>query len=56
MGALSLGQVSNVAPDYGKAKKAAASIFAILDRKSSIDAFAEDGDKLVSTYCNMIVT
>ena len=57
--AMSVGQATSFAPDYGKAKLAAAKIFWLLDRIPSIDSFSEDGTKLVSksryisVYCRM---
>jgi len=47
-GAMALGQASQFAPDYGKAKTAAAKIFALLDRQPAIDSYSTDGQKLVS--------
>lgn len=48
-GAMSVGQASSFAPDYGKAKLAAARIFNLLDRKPAIDSFSTTGVKPVST-------
>lgn len=48
MAALAISQSSSLAPDSTKAKSAAASIFAILDRKSKIDPSDESGMKLES--------
>ena len=47
-GAMAAGQASSFAPDYGKAKIAAARLFALFDRVPSIDSSSPDGDKLVS--------
>ena len=46
MAAVGISQSSSFAPDSSKAKSAAASIFAILDRKSEIDPSDESGTKL----------
>ncbi|XP_057776687.1 ABC transporter B family member 11-like [Salvia miltiorrhiza] len=46
MAALAISQSSSLARDSSKAKVAAASIFAILDRKSKIDPSDESGTKL----------
>ncbi|KAL3517346.1 hypothetical protein ACH5RR_019935 [Cinchona calisaya] len=43
MAAIAISQSSSIAPDSSKAKSAAASIFAILDRKSEIDPSDESG-------------
>ncbi|XP_074620270.1 ATP-dependent translocase ABCB1-like [Acropora palmata] len=43
MGGFTLGQVSALAPDYDKAKVAAARLFKIFDRKSLIDSSSENG-------------
>ncbi|XP_067042217.1 ATP-dependent translocase ABCB1-like [Acropora muricata] len=43
MGGFTLGQVSALAPDYEKAKVAAARLFKIFDRKSLIDSSSENG-------------
>ncbi|KAK0581419.1 hypothetical protein LWI29_013583 [Acer saccharum] len=43
MAALGISQTSSIAPDSSKAKLAAASIFAIIDRKSKIDPSDESG-------------
>ncbi|KAL5863141.1 hypothetical protein ACOSQ3_000655 [Xanthoceras sorbifolium] len=43
MAALGISQSSSIAPDSTKAKNAAASIFAIIDRKSKIDPSDESG-------------
>lgn len=48
MAAVAISQSSSFAPDSSKAKSAAASIFAILDRKSKIDPSDESGMKLDS--------
>ena len=50
MGAMSIGQASHFAPDYGKAKAAAAHIFALFDRVPQIDSFSEEGAKPVSKH------
>ncbi|MBA0736895.1 hypothetical protein Gogos_010383 [Gossypium gossypioides] len=46
MAAIGISQSSSFAPDSGKAKSAAASIFAIIDRESKIDPSDESGMKL----------
>ncbi|KAJ8435231.1 hypothetical protein Cgig2_028417 [Carnegiea gigantea] len=43
MAAIGISQSSSFAPDTGKAKSAAASVFALLDRKSKIDPSDESG-------------
>ena len=43
MAAIGISQSSSLAPDSSKAKSAAASVFAILDRKSKIDPSDESG-------------
>lgn len=48
MAALAISQSSSIAPDSSKAKGAAASIFAILDRESKIDPSDESGMTLES--------
>ena len=48
-GAKSAGQATSFAPDYGKAKTAAARVLALLDRRSQIDTYADVGAKPVST-------
>ncbi|KAL0418947.1 UNVERIFIED_CONTAM: ABC transporter B family member 11 [Sesamum radiatum] len=48
MAAIAISQSSSFAPDSSKAKSAAASIFAILDRESKINPSAESGMKLES--------
>ncbi|CAH3192004.1 unnamed protein product, partial [Porites evermanni] len=45
VGGLVLGQISAFAPDYVKAKVAAARLFKIFDRESLIDSSSEDGLK-----------
>ena len=47
-GAKSAGQATTFAPDYGKAKTAAARVFVLLDRKSQIDAYSDVGVTPVS--------
>lgn len=46
MAAVGISQSSSFAPDSSKAKGAAASIFAIIDRKSKIDPSDESGTTL----------
>ena len=46
MAAIGISQSSSFAPDSSKAKGAAASIFAIIDRKSKIDPSDESGTTL----------
>jgi ABC-type multidrug transport system fused ATPase/permease subunit len=45
-GAMSAGQASSFAPDYGKAKTASARLFALFDRVPPIDSSSESGEKL----------
>ena len=47
-GAMAVGQASQLAPDYSKAKAAAAKIFALFDKQPAIDSFSTDGEKPVS--------
>ena len=47
-GAMAVGQASQFAPDYGKAKASAAKIFALFDRQPLIDSYSTDGEKPVS--------
>ena len=47
-GAMSVGQASQFAPDYSKAKVAAGRMFGLFDRVPPIDSYSEDGDKPVS--------
>jgi len=47
-GAMAVGQASQFAPDYGKAKAAAAKIFALVDRQPPIDSYSTDGEQPVS--------
>lgn len=47
-GAMSIGEQSHFAPDYGKGKEAAARLFMLFDREPAIDSFSEEGDKPVS--------
>ena len=53
---MAAGQASSFAPDYGKAKIAAARLFALFDVVPSIDSFSEAGDKLVCGLLWLIVT
>lgn len=48
MVAVGVSQSSATGPDASKAKQAAASIFAILDRKSKIDASINEGTELAN--------
>ena len=45
---MAVGQAGQFAPDYGKAKAAAAKIFALLDRVPVIDSYSTEGEKPVS--------
>jgi len=45
---LAVGQASQFAPDYGKAKAAAAKMFALFDRQPAIDSYSTVGEKPVS--------
>jgi hypothetical protein len=47
-GAMAAGQASSFAPDYGKAKIAAARLFALFDRLPTINSSCEDGVTLVT--------
>jgi ABC-type multidrug transport system fused ATPase/permease subunit len=47
-GSLALGQANSFAPSYSKARQAARRIFALLDRKSRIDTYSDEGAKPVS--------
>ena len=44
--AMMFGQLSSMMPDFSKAKNAAASIYAILDRQPEVDAYSPEGTKL----------
>ena len=44
---MAVGQASQFAPDYGKAKTAAAKIFALLDKQPLIDSYSTYGQKPV---------
>lgn len=48
LASLSVGQESQFAPDYGKAKCAASRIFALLAKEPSIDSYSTEGLKPVS--------
>ena len=50
MGGVEIGRVNAFAPDYSKAKVAAAKLFALFDRESRIDPFDPNGKKPVSKY------
>ena len=45
---MSAGQATSFAPDYGKAKIAAAKLFQLFDRIPLIDSSSPDGEKPVS--------
>ena len=45
---MALGNAASFAPDYGKGKQAAGRIFQLVDREPAIDAYSEEGTKLVS--------
>ena len=47
-GAAAVGQNSTLAPDYAEAKLSAQRMFALFNRKPSIDAYSDDGLKPVS--------
>ena len=55
-GAMSIGQASQFAPDYGKAKASAARIFNLLDHNPSIDIYSDEGDKPVSLQAEQAAT
>jgi len=42
-GAMAVGQNSTFAPDYAEAKVSAQRMFALFDKKPSIDAYSKDG-------------
>jgi len=44
---MAVGQASQFAPDYGKAKIAAAKIFALFDKQPLIDSYSTYGQKPV---------
>ncbi|XP_064410147.1 ATP-dependent translocase ABCB1-like [Latimeria chalumnae] len=44
--AMTIGQSTSVAPDYGKAKISAQRIFQLLDRKPVIGSYSEEGEKM----------
>ncbi|XP_051872898.1 ATP-dependent translocase ABCB1 [Pristis pectinata] len=46
MSAMQIGQTSSFAPDYAKAKVSAQRIMQLLHRKSLIDSYSEEGEKL----------
>lgn len=52
---MAAGQASSFAPDYGKAKQAAARLFALHDREPSIDSGSEDGEKVIITFVIIVV-
>jgi len=45
---MAIGQASQFAPDYAKAKIATAKIFALFDRVPAIDSYSTDGQTPVS--------
>ena len=47
-GGVEIGRVNAFAPDYSKAKVAAAKLFALFDQKSAIDPWSNRGIKPVS--------
>ena len=47
--AQSVGEASSFAPDYGKAKSAAARLFVLFDRVPLINSLSEEGAKVVNT-------
>jgi len=51
-GAMAVGQASQFAPDYGKAKSSAARIFNLLDSKPLIDSYSPDGEQPVSSHAS----
>ena len=46
-GTMTVGQAASLAPNYSKAKLAAARLLALTDTKPSIDSLSEDGKELV---------
>ena len=54
--AMSVGQASSFAPDYGKAKLSAAKIFALLDRTPAIDSSDIGGEMPVCRFQNIRYT
>jgi ATP-binding cassette, subfamily B (MDR/TAP), member 1 len=51
--AMQLGMVSQMMPDFGKAKVAATRIFRLIDRKSEIDPFDLSGEKMDQVLGNV---
>jgi ATP-binding cassette subfamily B (MDR/TAP) protein 1 len=47
---MAIGQASQFAPDYGKAKQSAARIFHLWDSEPSIDSYSSGGESPVSSY------
>lgn len=47
-GSLALGQSNEFAPNYAKAMHAARRVFGLMDRRSDIDSYSEEGEKPVS--------
>jgi len=55
LGAVTVGQISQAAPGYGKAKSSAARIFNLLDSKPLIDSESPDGEQPVSSsLCHLL--
>lgn len=53
MATISISQTNALGPDSTKAKDSAASIFSIIDRKSSIDSSSEEGVILTNVMGNI---
>ena len=45
---MGVGNASSFAPDYGKAKVAAARLFKLFDTQPPIDSYSDEGEKVVS--------
>jgi hypothetical protein len=54
-GAMSIGQASQFAPDYGKAKLAATRIFNLIDQEPVIDSYSLDGAQPVCMQQSFVV-
>ncbi|XP_075683423.1 ATP-binding cassette sub-family B member 5-like isoform X1 [Rhinoderma darwinii] len=52
-GAVSVGQTLSFAPDYAKAKSAAAHLFALFNREPAIDSYTLQGEKLDNCQGNL---
>jgi len=50
LGTMMVGQATAFAPNYNRALSGAARIFSLLDRKSKIDAKANEGEEVVRRW------